>query len=59
MEILLRRECMKARANTLLAGARGYLLFRVGVLATLTLLLTLVCASTAWSAIFTVTNTND
>ena len=51
---------MKARTNTLLAGAaRGYLLFRVGVLATLTLLLTLVCASTAWSAIFTVTNTND
>src|SRR3712207_494820 len=50
---------MKGTANTLLAEARGYLLFRVGVLATLTLLLTVVCASTAWSAIFTVTSTND
>jgi hypothetical protein len=59
VETLLRRECMKGRANTLLAEARGYLLFRVGVLATLTLLLTVVCTSTAWSAIFTVTNTND
>jgi hypothetical protein len=50
---------MKARANILFAEARGYLHFRVGVLATFTLLLTLVSASTAWSAIFTVTNTND
>jgi predicted outer membrane repeat protein len=56
---LLKGECMKARANTLLAEARRYLLFRVGVLATLTLLLTFLCASTVWAATFTVTNTSD
>ena len=52
---------MKARANTILTKARGgSLLFRVGVLAMLTmLLLTLVCVSTAWATTFTVTNTND
>jgi hypothetical protein len=52
---------MKARANTLLTKVRGYLRFRVGVLAMLAmlLLLTVVCTSAAWATTFTVTNTND
>jgi hypothetical protein len=53
---------MKARANTLPTKVRGYLLFRAGILATLTamlLMLTLVCTSAAWATTFTVTNTND
>src|SRR5215208_466288 len=56
-----RRECMEATANTQLTKVRGYLLFRVGVLAMLTMLLvlTFVCASAAWATTFTVTNTND
>src|SRR5687768_10797552 len=56
-----RRKCMKARANTLLTTVRGYLLIRVGVLATLTMLLQLavVCVSAAWATTFTVTNTTD
>ena len=61
VETLLWRKCMKARANTLLTTVRGYLLIRVGVLATLTMLLqlALVCVSAAWATTFTVTNTND
>jgi fibronectin-binding autotransporter adhesin len=52
---------MKARANTLLRKVRGYLLFRVGVLAMLTtvLLLTVVWVSTAWATTFTVTNSDS
>jgi hypothetical protein len=53
---------MKARANIPPTTARGgYLLIRVGVLATLTMLLqlALVCVSAAWATTFTVTNTND
>jgi hypothetical protein len=52
---------MEATSNTQLTKVRGYLLFRVGVLAMLTMLLvlTFVCASAAWATTFTVTNTND
>ena len=52
---------MKGTANTLLTKVRGYLLLRIGILATLTtlLLLTVVCTSAAWATTFTVTNTND
>jgi predicted outer membrane repeat protein len=60
VETLLWRKWMKARANALLTTVRGHLLVRVGVLATLTmLLLTVVYVSTAWATTFTVTNTND
>jgi hypothetical protein len=57
MEALLRREHMEASGNTL-AQASGPL-FRVGVLFVLTLLLTLLYASTARAESFTVTNTSD
>jgi hypothetical protein len=58
VEALLRREGMGVSENALLARARGYLL-RGAVLAALTLLMTLLYASTAWAQTFTVTNLND
>src|SRR5215211_4239592 len=51
-------EGMGVSENALLARARGFLL-RGSVLAALTLLMTLLYASTAWAQTFTVTNLND
>src|SRR5215211_8543569 len=50
-------EGMGVSENALLARARGFLL-RGTVLAALTLLMTLLYASTAWAETFTVTNMN-